>query len=126
MFGFGARYRLVNFVGLLVVFTFVLLVGLFFTFGFNQSVFNPPYLAFVLQLLFVFGVGLGVAFVSAKSYIQTGAPNILLLGNAILISSLSFTISATVLTPQIPPTLTANQAVNRKRRRPDFVLCSAG
>ncbi len=111
MFGFGTRYRLVNFVGLLVVFAFLLLVGLFFAFGFSQSIFNPPYLAFVLQLFFVFGIGLAVAFVSAKSYIQTGAPNILLLGNAILISSLSFTVSATVLTPEIPPTLTANQAV---------------
>ena len=100
-----------NFVGLLVVFAFLLLIGLFFASGFSQSIFNPPYLAFVLQLLFVFGIGLAVAFVSAKSYIQTGAPNILLLGNAILISSLSFTISATVLTPEIPPTLTANQAV---------------
>ena len=100
-----------SFVGLLVVSSFLLLVGLFFVFGFSQSIFNPPYLAFVLQLFFVFGIGLSVAFVSAKSYIQTGAPNILLLGNAILISSLSFTVSATLLEPKIPPTLPANQAV---------------
>ena len=111
MLGSGTRYRLVNFVGLLVVFAFLLLIGFFFAFGFSQSIFNPPYLAFILQLLFVFGIGLAVAFVSAKSYIQTSAPNILLIGNAILISSLSFTVSATVLTPEIPPTLTANQAV---------------
>ncbi len=111
MFGFGARYRLVNFVGLLFVLVFLLLLGVFFVFGFSQTIFNPPYLAFVLQLFFVFGTGLAVAFVSAKSYVQTGAPNILLLGNAILISSLSFTISATMLTPEFPPTLTSNQAV---------------
>jgi PAS domain S-box-containing protein len=100
-----------NFAGLFVVFAFVVLLGLFFVSGFSQSIFNPPYLAFILQLFFVFGVGLAVVFVSAKSYVQTGAPNILFLGNAILISSLAFTVSATVLTPQIPPTLTANQAV---------------
>ena len=93
MFGFGARDRLSNFFGLLAVFILVLLVGLFFASGFSQSIFNPSYLAFVLQLFFVFGIGMAVAFVSAKSYIQTGALNILLLGNAVLISSLSFTVS---------------------------------
>jgi PAS domain S-box-containing protein len=111
MLGFGTRYRMASSVGLLVVFAFLLLVGLFFASGYSQSVFNPPYLAFVLQLFFVFGVGIAVAFVSAKSYIETGALNILLLGNAILISSLSFTISATLLEPEIPKTLTSNQAV---------------
>jgi PAS domain S-box-containing protein len=111
MFSFGKSYNRANFVGLLVVFAFMILVGLFFATGFSKSIFNPPYIAFILQLFFVLGIGLAVAFVSAKSYIQTGAPNILLLGNAILISSLSFTVSATVLTLQIPPTLTANQAV---------------
>jgi PAS domain S-box-containing protein len=111
MFGFSTSYHRANFVGLLVVFAFLLLIALFFTSGFSQSIFNPPYLAYILQLFFVFGIGLAVVFVSAKSYIQTGAPNILILGNAILISSLSFTISATALTPQIPPTFTANQAV---------------
>ena len=100
-----------NFVGLIVVFASLILVGLFFTSGYSQSIFNPPYLAFVLQLFFVFGIGLAVALVSAKSYIQTGALNILLLGSAILISSISFTVSAAVLTPEFHSALPANQAV---------------
>ena len=98
-------------VGLVIVLTLVILMAGYYAFGVGQTVFNPPYLAFVLQLLFVFGVGLVVAYVSAKSYLQTGAINVLLLGVAILVSSLSFMISATALTPEFPQSLPVNQAV---------------
>jgi PAS domain S-box-containing protein len=57
--------------------------------GFSQYTFDPPYLLFILNLLFITGTGFAIAFISAKSYLNNGAPNILLLGCAVLVSGLA-------------------------------------
>ena len=56
---------------------------------FSQYTFDPPYLQFILNLLFITGTGVAVAVISGKSYLNDGSPNILLLGCAVLVSALT-------------------------------------
>ncbi len=56
---------------------------------FSQLAFDPPYLQFILNMIFITGTGLAVAFISGKSYLNDGSPSILLLGCAVLASALT-------------------------------------
>ncbi len=49
-----------------------------------KAVFEPPLLLPVLNTLFVSVVSFAVAYISAKSYLRTGLPNVLLLGCGVL------------------------------------------
>ncbi len=54
----------------------------------HEFVFNPPYLVLILNTLFLTGTGIAVAAVSAKSFLNHGSLNVLMLGSAVLISGL--------------------------------------
>jgi PAS domain S-box-containing protein len=77
-------------VGLVPAFTlaFVILLLIIFDLFFHCT-FDPPYLQFILNLLFITGTGLAIAFISGKSYLNDGSQNVLLLGCAVLVSGLS-------------------------------------
>lgn len=74
-----------------------------------EVVFEQPFIAFSLQIIFVLGTSIAIAIISAKSYVNSGAVNVLLLGSAILVSGIASTVSFWTLTSIISPTLTANE-----------------
>lgn len=77
-------------VGLFPAVTLAAIMWLMIIFNlFAQYSFDPPYLQFILNLLFITGTGLAIAFISGKSYINDGSPNVLLLGCAVLVSGLT-------------------------------------
>ncbi len=53
---------------------------------FSSVTFDPPYLLFILNILFITGVGVTIAAISGKSYLKDGSTNILLLGCSVLVS----------------------------------------
>ena len=97
-------------VGLIAVLAIALLIGVLFVFEYRGPSFEQPLVALVLQIIFVLATSLAVVIVSARSYLQAGSLNILLIGNAILISSLASTLSVVSLSPLLTPLLTANEA----------------
>ena len=97
-------------IGLVVVLALAFLIGLLFVFEFRGSVHEQPLVALILQIVFVLAISLVVVVVSAKSYLHSGSLNVLLIGNAILISSLATTLSAASLSPLLTPFLTENEA----------------
>jgi two-component system sensor kinase FixL len=78
------KVGLVPAVALATVMWLVIILNLFPAFTLN-----PPYLQFILNMLFITGTGFAVAFISGKSYLNDGSPTLLLLGCAVLISALT-------------------------------------
>jgi signal transduction histidine kinase len=101
----------INTVGIFGVVALAFLVAFMYAFGYETPIFEAPYLALALQFVFVLGIGIAVVVVSSKAYLRSGSINILLIGCAILVSSLASTVSVWTLSPYVPPTLTANEAV---------------
>ena len=97
-------------IGLIIVLALAFLIGLLFVFEFRGTAYEQPLVALILQIVFVLAISLVVVVVSAKSYLHSGSLNILLIGNAILISSLATTLSAVALSPLLTPFLTENEA----------------
>ena len=91
--------------GLIPVVAFALSIVLLFVFNIRGSVFDPPYLQFILQVIFVFGSSIAIVVISARAYLGSGSLNVLLLGSAVLISGLASTIAAWAVS------LSANEAV---------------
>ena len=54
----------------------------------GQYVFNPPFLILVTGLIFITGVGLIVAYLSAKSYLATGSLVLILFSMAFVVQSI--------------------------------------
>ena len=96
--------------GLILVIALTVLTGLLFIFEYRGPSAEQPLVALILQLVFVLATSLFVVIVSAKSYLQSGALNILLISNAILISSIASTLSVVALSPVLSPFLTPNEA----------------
>jgi PAS domain S-box-containing protein len=71
----------------------------------GKPVFNPPNLAFILQILFVLIASLTVAIVSARGYLTNGSLNLVFLGAALLINGTITTISV------VPLGLSSNEIV---------------
>ncbi len=69
------------------------LIFLMLIFGMQGPMFNPPYLLLILNGVFLTGVNLFVAGISAKSYLNFGYRNILFLGSSLVISGLVSIIS---------------------------------
>ncbi len=74
-------------------------------FSFRGPVFEPPYLEFILQAIFVLGSSIAISIISARAYLSSGSLNVLFLGIAILISGLSSTTAAWAVA------LSANESV---------------
>jgi PAS domain S-box-containing protein len=75
-------------IGLVPAITLALAMYLLIVFKlFTSYIFDPPYLQFILNLLFITGIGLTIAVISGESYLKGGSPNILLLGCAVLVSA---------------------------------------
>lgn len=107
----GSRKGRLKSVGLAPVVAMAAIIGFLTVFGQGYGTFNIPALSLGLQLVFVLGTGIAVAYVSARAYNQSGSLNIVLLGTALLISGMASTVSLWTLTPNVPPTLTPNEAV---------------
>ena len=75
------------------------------TFYDKGPVFEPPYLQFILQAIFVLGSSIAITVISSRAYLSSGSFNVLLIGSAILISGLSSTTAAWAVT------LSANESV---------------
>ena len=90
--------------GIIPVIGFAISIAIIVIFNLVEPAFDPPYVQFILQAIFVFGSSIAIAVVSAKAYLDSGSLNVLLLGSAVLISGLaSTTASWTVI-------LSANEA----------------
>ncbi len=88
--------------GLMLVVVIAILMGSLAFFDAGGPVYNPPYLAFILTLVFVLLIDIAVAVVSARAYLRSGSLNIVLLGAAILITGLSTMFAIWMLTPTFP------------------------
>jgi len=77
--------------GLAFVVVIAFVIVLLITFSIKGPIFEPPYLGFLLQSIFVLGSSIAIALVSARAYLNSGSLNVLLLGSAILISGLAST-----------------------------------
>lgn len=99
-----------NQLGLFIVLGLAFFIGVLFILAYRGPVYEQPILSLVLQVIFVLAIGLIIAFISAKSYLQTGSVNLLLIGDAILISSIASTVAAITLSPLLTPLLTSNEA----------------
>ncbi len=73
----------VDLVGVFGVIVFALLVAVVYALGSSQPFFEPPYLAVILQLIFVLGTSMAVVIISSKSYLRSGSINILFIGCSI-------------------------------------------
>ena len=81
----------------LAAFPIIVLVGLVLVLNIlnvNLPVFNAPYLKLVLNLVFLTAISIYVAIISAKSYLNFGALNLLVLSNVFLIVGIIFSISS--------------------------------
>jgi PAS domain S-box-containing protein len=68
----------------------LLAVATFYIIIFNpfaNYTFDPPYVQFILNFLFITGTGIAIATISGKSYLKDGSANILLLGCAVLVNA---------------------------------------
>jgi PAS domain S-box-containing protein len=99
-------------IGLIPVIAMAVLIVFLAFLNAGGPVYNPPYLTFILTLLFVLVIDIAVAYVSARAYLSSGSLNILLLGAAILITGISTMFAIWVLDPNVPPFLTGNQAIS--------------
>lgn len=102
------RLRLV---GMISVVTIAILAWVLTILGFRGPVFEPPYLAFILQFIFVFCVSILLAVVSARAYLMSGSPNILLIGIAPMVSGVLLMLAQWAVTPSLGSNLTPNEAV---------------
>ncbi|MBI0583799.1 MAG: PAS domain S-box protein [Methanomassiliicoccus sp.] len=84
----------------------VLLAGL----NIEQPVFDPL-IALILQFIFLLGVSVLVAIISAVSYHRLGSVNLILIGSAILVQGVSQTAAIWVLTSELPLTFSPNEAL---------------
>ncbi|MDD1743500.1 MAG: PAS domain S-box protein [Methanomassiliicoccales archaeon] len=75
----------------------ILLVGT----GYRGPVFEPAYLALILQFIFVFGMGALLAVVSARAFLVSGSMNVLLIGVASIISGSLLAVAQWIATPQL-------------------------
>lgn len=91
--------------GLILVMALAFAIVLMVTFNFKGPVFEPPYLEFILQAVFVLGSSIAITIISARAYLNSGSLNVLFLGIAILISGLSSTTAAWAVA------LSANESV---------------
>ncbi len=99
-------------IGLIPVVAMVVLIGFLAFFNAGGPVYNPPYVAFILTLVFVLAVDIAVAFVSARAYLSSGSLNIVLPGAAIMITGLATMFAIWMLHPNVSPSLTSNQAIS--------------
>jgi PAS domain-containing protein len=96
---------------LIPVVVMAVLIGFLAFFNAGGPVYNPPYAAFILTLIFVLAIDIAVAFVSNRAYLSSGSLNVVLLGAAILITGLATMIAIWMLDPNVSPDLTSNQAI---------------
>ena len=59
-------------IGLIPVVAIAILIGILAFFDAGGPVYNPPYVTFILTLLFVLVIGIAVAVVSARAYLDQG------------------------------------------------------
>ena len=75
----------------IVVISIAIVITLFF--DFSEIIFNPPNLAFALNLIFWSTATLSIAYVSAKSFVSEGSAIVLIISVSILVFGLSFIIA---------------------------------
>jgi PAS domain S-box-containing protein len=97
-------------IGLIPVVILLVLIISMVVLDYNGPGSNQPYLAFVLQLILVFGVSILLSIVSARAYLLSGSFNVLLPGIALLISGTLLIIAQWAVTPSLGLTLTPNAA----------------
>jgi hypothetical protein len=97
-------------IGLIPVVILLVLIISMVVLDYNGPGSNQPYLAFVLQLILVFGVSILLSIVSARAYLLSGSFNVLLPGIALLISGTLLMIAQWAVTPSLGLTLTPNAA----------------
>ncbi|HUK84774.1 MAG TPA: PAS domain S-box protein, partial [Candidatus Acidoferrum sp.] len=83
--------------GAIPIIALSILIALAVVLNTGKPVFNPPNLAFILQILFVLIASLTVAIVSARGYLTNGSLNLVFLGAALLINGTITTISVVPL-----------------------------
>lgn len=91
--------------GLILVVVITILIGSLAFINAGGPIYNPPYLAFILTLIFVLVIGIVVVVVSARAYLRSGSLNIVLLGAAVLITDLATMFAIWMLTPTFLPIL---------------------
>ncbi len=106
--GSQKRLKMAGFVPVAVI---AVLAGLLALIDFRGPVFDPPYLALILQIVFVFCVGILLAIVSARAYLLFGSLNTLLVGIAPMASGTMLMIAQYSITPSSGLAFTVNQAV---------------
>ena len=89
-------------IGLAPVIAIAVVIGFLAFFNAGGPVYNPPYAAFILTLIFVLVIDIAVAFVSARAYLRSGSLNIVLLGAAILITGMATMFAIWMLDPNVP------------------------
>ncbi len=101
------RFSRFGFVPLLLL---IIAIGLLLIYGYRGPVFEPPFLAFTLHLIFVFFMGIVLAIVSARAFLVSGSLNILLIGIAPFVSGTLLAVAQWAVTPQLGSTVTVNDA----------------
>ena len=79
--------------------------------NYRGPIFDPQYLAFTLQFIFVFCVSILLAIVSARAYLISGSLNILVLGIASIIGGACLMLAQWAVTRTLGSSWTTNQAV---------------
>ncbi|HEY3419169.1 MAG TPA: ATP-binding protein [Methanomassiliicoccales archaeon] len=98
-------------VGLVPVAIIAVLAGLLALVGFRGPIFDPPYLALILQFIFVFMVSILLAIVSARAYLMSGSLNTLLVGIAPMVSGSLLMLAQWAVTPSLGSNIDPNEAV---------------
>ena len=83
--------------GAIPIIALAILIALTVILNNGKPVFNPPNLAFILQILFVLIASLIVAIISARGYLTNGSLNLVFLGSALLINGTITTLSVVPL-----------------------------
>jgi PAS domain S-box-containing protein len=96
--------------GFIPILALIVTDGILLLYNYRGAVFEPPYLAFALQVIFVFLMGIVLAIVSARAFLLFGSMNVLLLGIASFISGTLLVVAQWGITPSLGLTLSANEA----------------
>ena len=105
------RRRILRVAGFIPVTIMAFLAVILVVTNYRGPIFDPQYLALVLQFIFVFCVSIMLAIVSARAYLISGSFNVLLLGIAPLVSGSLLILAQWAVTPTMGSGWTPNQAV---------------
>jgi signal transduction histidine kinase len=81
-------------IGFIPIAVLLISLVLLVTLNIDIGVFDPPYLQFILQAIFVLASSIVITIASARAYLGSGSLNILLLGSAVFISGLASTVAS--------------------------------